>query len=117
MTVNPSGGAGNGPEIIEELPTERRPAPAASATPLALDRRRIRLAWMVALGADFLQIVAMPILVLGIASPFNDALDVAVAVMLIRLLGWHWAFLPTIIAELIPGVDLVPTWTAAVFLA
>jgi hypothetical protein len=32
-----------------------------------------------------------------------------------KLLGWHWAFLPTFAAELIPGLDLVPTWTAAVF--
>jgi hypothetical protein len=30
-------------------------------------------------------------------------------------LGWHWAFLPTLAAELIPGLDLFPTWTAAVF--
>jgi hypothetical protein len=30
------------------------------------------------------------------------------------MLGWHWAFLPAFAAELIPGVDLFPTWTAAV---
>jgi hypothetical protein len=53
----------------------------------------------------------------GAASPVNDALDVAVGAILIRLLGWHWAFLPAFLAELVPGVDLVPTWTAAVFLA
>jgi hypothetical protein len=29
--------------------------------------------------------------------------------------GWHWAFLPTFLAELVPGLDLVPTWTAAAF--
>ena len=38
-----------------------------------------------------------------------------VAAILIRLLGWHWAFLPTLLAELTPGFDLFPTWTAAVF--
>jgi hypothetical protein len=27
----------------------------------------------------------------------------------------HWAFLPTLLAELAPGFDLFPTWTAAVF--
>ncbi len=36
---------------------------------------------------------------------------------LIRLLGWHWAFLPSFVVELVPGVDLVLTWTAAVWLA
>jgi hypothetical protein len=33
------------------------------------------------------------------------------------LIGWHWAFLPTFVSELIPLWDLVPTWTAAVFFA
>ena len=50
--------------------------------------------------------------------PRDDALwevDVAVAAVLTRILGWHWAFLPTLAAELIPGVDLIPTWTAAVY--
>ena len=32
------------------------------------------------------------------------------------LVGWHFAFLPTFVAELVPGVDLIPTWTAAVWL-
>src|SRR5258708_26177810 len=36
--------------------------------------------------------------------------------IMIGLLGWHWSFLPTFAAELIPGLDLIPTWTAAVFL-
>jgi len=30
-------------------------------------------------------------------------------------LGWHWAFLPTFAAEMLPGFDLFPTWTTAVF--
>jgi hypothetical protein len=30
------------------------------------------------------------------------------------LLGWHWEFLPSFAAKLIPGVDLVPLWTLAV---
>ena len=34
---------------------------------------------------------------------------------MIRLLGWHWAFLPTAAAKLIPGADLFPTWTTAVW--
>ena len=48
-------------------------------------------------------------------SPSDTALDVVVAFLLIKLLGWHWAFLPTLGAELIPGLDLFPTWTAAVY--
>ncbi|HWW94229.1 MAG TPA: hypothetical protein VN375_12750 [Vicinamibacteria bacterium] len=37
-----------------------------------------------------------------------------VALVLMRLLGWHWALLPSLVAEMVPGLNLVPTWTAAV---
>ena len=77
--------------------------------------REQRLAWMVALGADALQIVAFPFFAEGGASPADTALDLFVAFILVRLLGWHWAFLPSLAAELIPGADLIPTWTAAVW--
>ncbi len=33
---------------------------------------------------------------------------------MIYLLGWHWEFLPSFFAKLVPGVDLVPFWTLAV---
>lgn len=74
-----------------------------------------RLAWMVAIAADAIQIGALPLFAAGGASPADAILDAATALILIRLLGWHWAFLPTLAAELIPGFDLFPTWTAAVF--
>jgi len=32
----------------------------------------------------------------------------------VHLLGWHWEFLPSFFAKLVPGVDLVPFWTLAV---
>ena len=46
--------------------------------------------------ADLAEIVVFPAFMEGFLSPANDALDVAVAVALTRLLGWHWAFLPTL---------------------
>ncbi len=33
---------------------------------------------------------------------------------MVHLLGWHWEFLPSFLAKLAPGVDLVPFWTLAV---
>ena len=48
--------------------------------------------------------------------PLDDALDLAVGVLLVKLLGFHWVLLPAAGAELIPGVDLAPTWTAAVLI-
>jgi hypothetical protein len=74
-----------------------------------------RMAWTVAIMADALQILAFPLFAEGGLSPADAMLDIAVAAVLSRILGWHWAFLPTLAAELIPGMDLFPTWTAAVF--
>ena len=50
-------------------------------------------------------------------TPLNSAIDVATALAMVALVGWHWAFLPTFLAELVPFVDLVPTWTLAVMFA
>jgi len=74
-----------------------------------------RLAWLVAISADAIQIGALPLFAAGALSPADTLLDLGVAAILIWLLGWHWAFLPTLLAELVPGFDLLPTWTAAVF--
>ena len=63
---------------------------------------------------DALQIVVFPLFAEGALSPADDVLDLAVAVVLVHLLGWHWEFLPSFFAELVPGVDLVPFWTLAV---
>lgn len=77
---------------------------------------RVRAARLVALGADALQIAVAPLFGEGFASPFNDALDLIIAAALIRLLGFHWALLPTLAAEGVPALDLAPTWTATVWL-
>jgi hypothetical protein len=74
-------------------------------------------AWILAIAADAAQWVLVPLFGPGVASPADVVLDVVVSALLIRWCGWHWAFLPSMLAELIPGVDLVPTWTAAVWIA
>ena len=75
------------------------------------DGRR-RLARVIALAVDVVQIAIMPILVPG--SPWNNAIDLVTGAVMVGLLGWHIAFLPTFVTELIPFVDLFPTWTVAV---
>lgn len=77
-------------------------------------RSRFRAAMVLALAADALQIVLIPLFGQGALSPADDVLDFGVAAVLVRLLGWHWEFLPSFFAELVPGVDLVPFWTLAV---
>src|SRR2546422_10567627 len=77
-------------------------------------RTRFRAAMILAMAADALQIFVFPLFAEGALSPADDALDIAVAAVLVHLLGWHWEFLPAFAAELVPGVDLVPFWTIAV---
>jgi len=69
---------------------------------------------VLAMAADALQIFVFPLFAEGALSPADDVLDLAVAAVLVNLLGWHWEFLPAFVAELVPGLDLVPFWTLAV---
>src|SRR5437773_8583002 len=73
-----------------------------------------RVAMVLAMAADALQIFVFPLFAPGAFSPADDLLDIAVAAVLVHLLGWHWEFLPAFAAELVPGVDLVPFWTLSV---
>lgn len=77
-------------------------------------RSRFRAALLVAIIADIVQIVGFPLFAEGAISPVDDVLDAALAVAMTGLLGWHWEFMPSFAAKLIPGVDLVPFWTLAV---
>lgn len=88
-----------------------------TATVVPVGAGRVRTARLLAMAADLLQIVVFPLFAPGAGSPANDVLDVAVAGALTWLVGWHWSFLPSFVAELVPGLDLIPTWTAAVFFA
>jgi hypothetical protein len=77
-------------------------------------RSRFQAAMILAIAADALQILVFPLFAEGAFSPADDVLDLAVAAVLVHLLGWHWEFLPAFAAELVPGVDLVPFWSMAV---
>ena len=73
-----------------------------------------RTAMLVAIAADALQLVVFPLFVAGAISPADDLLDLGIGAVMVHLLGWHWEFLPSFLAKLVPGVDLVPFWTMAV---
>ncbi|MBV8207256.1 MAG: hypothetical protein JO041_10720 [Acidobacteria bacterium] len=92
-------------------PTSIEPPDRGSAI---AERRSFWLAFLLALTADALQLVLFPLLSEGALSPFDDALDFAVAGLLVFLLGWHWEFLPSCLGKLLPMVDAVPFWTLAV---
>jgi hypothetical protein len=75
---------------------------------------QFKTAMLLAIAADALQLAVFPLFVEGALSPADDILDLGMAALLTNLLGWHWEFLPTFFAKLVPGVDLVPFWTIAV---
>jgi len=75
---------------------------------------RFRTAMVLAIVADAVQIFLLPMFAEGALSPADDILDFGVGALMVNLLGWHWEFLPSFFAKLVPGVDLVPFWTIAV---
>ena len=68
------------------------------------------LALAVAVVADALQVLLLPLAWTFVES----AVDVAAMVLTTWILGFHLLLLPTFVIELVPIVDLIPTWTACV---
>jgi len=80
--------------------------------PPVLTRWRIGAAFGVALTADALQLLLGPA---GLALP-DEVIDVIAMALVTPLIGFHPLLLPTFVAELIPIVGLLPTWTGCVAL-
>lgn len=79
--------------------------------------RRILAARVIAVLADAIQLGFMPLFAGGAPEVFDAVLDLVVGIAMIALCGFHWAFVPAFIAEMLPAIDLAPTWTIAVLLA
>ena len=73
---------------------------------------RIRFAYAIAITADLVQIALGPV---GWALP-DEIIDVIAMFLTWRAIGFHPLLLPTFVAEFIPLVDMLPTWTACVAL-
>jgi len=82
----------------------------SSWTGPVLTPRRVFLAVAIAVLADLLQIVLVPI-----AWTFVQAIvDVVAMLLVLPVLGFHLLLLPTFVIEFMPGVDMLPTWTGCV---
>jgi hypothetical protein len=80
--------------------------------PPVLTPRRVKLAYSIAVGTDLLQLLLGPF-----GWTFADEIaDVVAAILTWRLLGFHPLLLPTFVIEVIPIVDMFPTWTGCVAL-
>ena len=89
-------------KLPEKLNSLLRPQP--------LTRTRILLALAVAIAADGLQLFLGPLGWLFV----DEVIDAVAMILTLWLLGFHVLLLPTFVAELIPAVDMLPTWTACV---
>jgi hypothetical protein len=103
----------SGPKTLVPDPPQQQETGAPEPATL-LPGTMFRIALIVALLADALQLAVFPLFVEGAESPAEDALDLGIGAVLVWLLGWHWEFAPSFLAKLVPGVDLVPFWTLAV---
>src|SRR5262245_20251075 len=83
-----------------------------SAAGGALTPSRVRAAYAVAIATDVLQFALGP---LGWTF-FDEVFDVIALVATTALLGFHPLLLPTFILEVVPVVDMLPTWTGCVAL-
>ena len=81
-------------------------------TGLVLTRARIRAAYGVAIATDVLQFALGPF---GWAFT-DEILDVVALIATTRLIGFHPLLLPTFVLEVVPIIDVLPTWTACVAL-
>jgi hypothetical protein len=81
---------------------------------------RIKLAFAIAIVADMIE---FPITwfehlewewVRLMAKAVNMLMDCAVMWAMTKLLGFHWLFWPSFFVEVIPTIDMFPTWVACV---
>src|ERR1700722_15764854 len=84
-----------------------------------LTRKRILSAYGVAIVADLIEfpIAALELTAIGapLAVFLSFVLDAFVFGILTILLGFHWLFLPSFLVEVVPGLDMLPTWVGCVF--
>lgn len=85
-----------------------------------ITQNRIMLAFAIAVFADMCE---FPITYVEhdwgdffrmLAGASDVLLDCAVMMAMVRLLGFHWIFLPSFCLEVIPTLDICPTWVACV---
>ncbi len=78
--------------------------------PPALTPQRIRAAYAVAITVDVIQIALGP---LGWFFA-DEIIDIIAAILVWRLIGFHPLLLPTFVLEVVPVIDMMPTWTGCV---
>ena len=88
------------------------PAVLGKTPPKGVSPARKRVAIAIAAVSDLAQWFVLPATIEGGVSPLEVGIDAATAIAILIAVGFHWRLAIALFAELIPGVDLAPTWTA-----
>lgn len=100
---------------VSQPPTSPAPRQKIIVTPA-----KARAAFILAIVVDLLQAPAQVATLSGVLALPTQAIDLGVdvvtALIMSRLLGFHWALAPTFLLEALPFVDVAPTWTACVWI-
>ena len=80
----------------------------------AISPRQKAAALAVAGLVDLVQMGGFLAFIGGVASPAEDVLDFIAAAVLVAICGFKWQFVVAFFVELMPVVDIFPTWTALV---
>ena len=85
---------------------------------MSYTEQQIKTAYAIAIVADVIQLPLTALSFTGIftipAEVFDFGFDCVVMIVLSQKLGFHWLLLPAMIGETLPGVELLPSWTASV---
>jgi hypothetical protein len=84
-----------------------------------LTKQRVAIAYTVAILADLIEFPITAAEVTVIAAPAAEGLAIVVDAVafgiITKLLGFHWMLLPSFCVEVIPGIDMLPTWVGCVW--
>jgi hypothetical protein len=83
-----------------------------------LTQSRIIGAFVIAIIADLIQFPITAVEATGLFTIPGELADFVVDCFVMGattvLLGFHWMLLPSLLVEVVPGLDLIPTWTGCV---
>lgn len=78
----------------------------------------VKKSFAVAAIADAMQLPLYAALFTGVlavpSEVIDTIMDITAMILICRWVGFHWCLLPCFALEFVPGLELFPTWTAAV---
>lgn len=96
------------PTSIQRPRSAQETMPSAPPTGTRFPWKKLATAFAVAAASD---LVCSGLV---FAPPLVWVIDLATAIALFAVLGWHWLLLPGLLLEAIPGLAIIPVWVLVV---